>query len=248
MTVGLQLQDGGAFAGAGPGDGTGSGLVDSQNVIAVHHFAGDAVNGGTAGSHVFLAAGQLDGGVGGVEVVFTNIHNRQLPQAGCVHGFMVGAFVGGAVTEEADNHVVLLLHLKCQTNTGSDGQVAAHDSVGYHSAHSDVTGVHGAALAAAAAVGLAEHFTHHALQAHTLCQVMTRGAVGGSHPVVLAEVIQHTYGAGLFTGTLVNGAGHNAFQEQVVDALFVHTDLIHFPVHAKSSLFCRKIAHVLFPP
>ena len=52
MAVGLQLQNGGAFTGTGAGDGTGGGLVDSQNIVAVHHFAGDTVNRGAAGGHI----------------------------------------------------------------------------------------------------------------------------------------------------------------------------------------------------
>ena len=41
VTVGLQLQNGRAFAGAGAGDGAGGSLVDGQHVVAVHHLAGE---------------------------------------------------------------------------------------------------------------------------------------------------------------------------------------------------------------
>ena len=70
--------------------------------------------------------------------------------------------------------------------------------------------MHGAALAAAAAVGLAEHLAHHCLDGDALCQIVSGRAVGGSHPVVLAQVIQHAHCAGLLAGALVDGAGHDA--------------------------------------
>ena len=138
---------------------------------------------------------------------------------------MVGALVGRAVTEEADHHVVLAAHFEGQGRAGGDGQVAAHDSIGGHSAHGDVAGVHSAADAVAAAVRRAEHLAHHGLDGDALGDVVTGGTVGGGHPVLLAQIVQHTYRAGLLTSGLVDRAGHDALQEQVIDALLVLADL-----------------------
>ena len=135
---------------------------------------------------------------------------RDSPQAGHIHRFMVGALIAGPVAKEADHHIVLLLHLKGQSDTRRDGQVSANDGVGHHSAHRDVAGVHSAALAAAAALGLAEHLTHHGLDADTLGDIMAGGPMGGGHPVLMAQIVEHTDGAGLLASALVDGAGHDA--------------------------------------
>ena len=158
---------------------------------------------------------------------------------------MVGALVRRAVSEEADDHVRLLLHLEGQRSARRDGQVAADDGVGGHGADGDIAGVHGAALTLAAALGLAEHLAHNALDGHALGDVVTGGTVRRRHPVILAQIIQHTHGAGFLAGGLVNAAGHDPFQEQVVDALLVLADGVHLLVHAESLFFGGESAHFL---
>ena len=140
MAIGLELKDRGALTGAGAGNGARCGLIDGHNVVAVDDLAGDAVHLGAAGGHVLLAAGQLDGGVGGEEVVFADIDDRELPQTHGVHRLVVGALVRRAVAEEADDHVRLLLHLEGQRSARRDGQVAADDGVGGHGADGDIAG------------------------------------------------------------------------------------------------------------
>ena len=105
--------------------------------------------------------------------------------------------------------------------------------------------MHGAALALAAALGRAEHLAHHGLNGHALGNVMAGRAVGGCHPVILAQIIQHTHSTGLLAGGLVNTAGHNPFQEQIIDTLLVLADGVHLLVHTESFFFRGEIAHFL---
>ena len=104
--------------------------------------------------------------------------------------------------------------------------------------------MHGATLAAAAALGLAEHLAHHGFHGDALGDVVSRGTVGGGHPVVLAQVIQHAHRAGLLAGALVNGAGHDSLQEQVVNALLVFADPVHHFVHAQGLFRRQKLTHI----
>lgn len=56
-------------------------------------------------------------------------------------------------------------------------------------------------------LGLAEHLTHHGLDADTLGDIMAGGPMGGGHPVLMAQIVEHTDGAGLLASALVDGAG-----------------------------------------
>ena len=74
---------------------------------------------------------------------------------------MEGAFVGSAITHEADGHFFLLGHLEGQGySRGHRHATADNGNSGYHTLI-DIAHVHRAAFALAAAGGFAEKLAHH---------------------------------------------------------------------------------------
>ena len=120
-------------------------------------------------------------------VVFDDVDDGQLPEAGHVEGFVEGALVHGAVAEEADADLVALAVLDGEGDAGGDGDVAADDGVAAQEARLGVEEVHRAALALGAAGGLAQHLGHAGAGIHAAGQGVAVVAIGGDDVVVVPE-------------------------------------------------------------
>jgi hypothetical protein len=97
------------------------------------------------------------------------------------------ALVGGAVAEEGDRDGVAAQVLVGPRRADGDRDAAADDAVRAEDPEAEVHGVHGAALAAAEAVDLAEELGHHRVDVGALGQQVAVAAVGGGDAVVLAQ-------------------------------------------------------------
>ncbi len=99
---------------------------------------------------------------------------------------MISPLVTGAVSKKADDHIVFLPHLKRQSGAGGNGKISADNCVGCHGSYGDIPGMHCAALAAAAALGLTKHFAHHRPDRNPLGKIMPRRTMGRSHPIIFS--------------------------------------------------------------
>ena len=114
-----------------------------------------------------------------VEIVFADEQQRQLPDAGQVHGFVERAFPDRALAEETGGDRARAQTLVGQRDAGRQRQAASDDRVAAEETPRAIEDVHRAAAAAAAAFELAHHLGHQRTHGHTPCQRLPVVAVGG---------------------------------------------------------------------
>ncbi len=125
-----------------------------DEVHPVHVVAGDAVR-GAALVEVLHRGRAVERRAHAVAVVLDDVDHGQVPERAHVQRLVEGAFVHGAVAEEAEDDLVGLAQADAVAHAGGDGQVAAHDAVPAEVAPRHVVEVHAAALGAADAADLA---------------------------------------------------------------------------------------------
>ena len=214
---------------AGAGDHRARGLVDGEEVGAVHGDARHAEPGGAVhvavDGHGVVARGGL-----GVGVVLHHEDGRQVPHGGQVEALQEVAGVGGAVADEADRHAAVLLELGRQRRAAHQRRARAENAVGAHHAQVQVGDVHGAALATAGAGGAAVELGEHAFDVDPLGDAVAVPAVGARDVVVLPEV-HHDAGRGGFLARVeMNEPRKVAGGELHVDPLLEFPDRLHGPV------------------
>ena len=76
-------------------------------------------------------------------------------------GAVEGAFIGGAIPEERHRYAVALRQLGSEGSASGDRHAGSHNAVGSEHADTEISDVHGAALAVAVAVTAAKQLGHH---------------------------------------------------------------------------------------
>ena len=137
--------------------------VHGERVHAVDPPGGDA-EAERAGRQPRLPGGLLDGGRDGVAVVLDEEAERQAPRGRQVEALQHGADVGRAVAEVGDREVVGAGVLLRPRVARRHGHPAADDGVGAERPGLEPLQVHGAAAAAAVALGEPEDLGERALQ------------------------------------------------------------------------------------
>jgi len=169
-----------------------------EHVVAVHlHRRQAQALGARRGA---LARRHRAAGRGGAPaVVLADEQHRQAVHLGPIERFEERAAVDRAVAEEAHRDRVALLQLLCVRRADRDGQARRHHAVRAEHADREICDVHGPALAAVEAGGLAEQLAHHAAHVCALGQRVAVAAVRGGQVVVGAEMDADTGRHGLLT-------------------------------------------------
>ena len=160
----------------------------------------------------------------------------QRPLAGC------------AVAEEYDAHLVGPAHLGAQTDARGHRNVRADDAVCAEHALVDVRYVHGAALAAVGARGLAQQLGQHLVDVDALGDAVVMAAVSPEDEVIVAQVGADARGHRL----LSDGRMHPSQLARVglaAGLLFESADGDHRPVHPQQRIAIqRRVRRHRCPP
>src|SRR5262249_49078579 len=113
--VGLAFNQSWASTRAGSLHGGVSGLIDGEDIIAVHDHARDAVA-GSACRHVAQRMGCGGRSLCGPHIVLAYVDHGQLPGRGDVETFMERTRIRGSVATERDSHSPLSVHLRGKTH------------------------------------------------------------------------------------------------------------------------------------
>ena len=182
---------------------------DREDVVAVDGDAGHAVGRGLGGD-LGIEGDAAERRGRGVEVVLADEDRRRALHGGEVQRLVEGAVVGGAVAEEGDADIVAAAAPGGEADADGVADAGADDAVGAEQADAAVIEVHGAAAAAADAVGLAEELGHDPAGIGALGQRVAVAAVGGGDPVGRAEVGADADAGGLLADIEVEKAGRLA--------------------------------------
>ena len=154
--VRAQLQEVRSAAGAHCLDGAARGVLDGEDVHAVHGPRRDLVAGGLE-RHVRLGFRAAQRGAHRVQVVFAAEQHGQLPERGEIEALVEFAFRDGAFAEEAYGGAGAAAHLVRERHADGERQPAGDDRVASVEARGGVEEMHGAAAAPAAALDVAVH-------------------------------------------------------------------------------------------
>ena len=158
--IGLGFDQRRAIAGPGAFNRFSHCAAHSQDVHAIHHFTGDTVGAGAGGDIRQLA--RLDpGDRHGIQVVFADKNDREVPQAGHVQRFVEVARIRGAFAEETQDHPLGPHNLLGERRADCHRNIAADDAGSAQVAVLHIGDVHRAAFAFAVASRFAQYFGHH---------------------------------------------------------------------------------------
>jgi hypothetical protein len=208
--------------------------VDGGDVLPVDGLGRDAEGDGAGGD---VAGGRLRVvRVLVVEVVLADVDHWQPPERGHVHDLVEQPLPERALAEEADGDRVGAAGAGGEGGAGGDPGRPADDGVRTQVAVLVVGDVHGPALAAAVALGLAEQLAEHPLGRGALGQAVSVAAVRARDVVVAAERLAHADGDGLLADVEMRQAGHLRAAVELVHALLEQADAAHPLVHAKGEV------------
>ena len=140
----------------------------------------------------------------------------------------------------------MLLHLEGKRHAGGHRHCSRHNGDGGGHAFFQVTDVHGAALAVAAARGFSEQLVKDGFRAQPPRQGVAMRAVRAGDDVARFQRAANAHGNAFLPLVLMNGAGHDAFQKEVLDALLKLPDQHHFAIKRKEKMFL--VCHTYSPP
>ena len=156
----LHLEERRACALARPGERSGDGVLDGEQVVSVHDLARHPVAGRAVGEILDRA---LRPPVGGERelVVLADEDDRQRPGRSEVHPLVRGALPGRAVAEEGDRNLARPAQLRGQGRAARVRDPRADDPVATENVEREIGDVHRAAQPLAVARPLPEHLGHH---------------------------------------------------------------------------------------
>ena len=169
-------------------------------------------------------------------VVFAHEDHGQLPKSSKIHGFVEGALVAAAITEEGYTDTLRGEHGAVQRMAGAQGLGGAYDAVGAEQTHLRSGLVHLAGSAAAVAVAPAHKLCHHGVDIGALGDQVTVAAVGGGDVVLLIQQLAEACGNGLLAHIHVHIADDDALLEIGYGIFFKHADQAHHAVHSHQIL------------
>src|SRR5262249_24701247 len=209
VAPGPGLYQGWSFPPPGPSDGLAGGLVDGDHVVAINCDARDVVGGGAVCDARRRAVVADRRGFSEL-VVLTDDEHGQLPDCGQVHRLVCRALLGRTVTEAAIGNRAGAEALARQARPGRQRRPAAHDAVGAEHAAGDVSDVHGAILALAAAAAAPEQLSHHLARRDPFSDAMAVAPVRRGDVVTVVQVGAHSHGDRLLPRLAMDEAGDPA--------------------------------------
>src|SRR5579863_9943763 len=145
----------------GASDQSLSRVIDGANILSIDRPGLEAESGGPGDNISSGGFGEVSVFV--VLVVFTNVDDGKLPEGGHIHQFVENALAEGAITEEADGHLIAAAHLDRHSGSSCDTGASSDDGIGAQIAGVLVGDVHGAAFSPAIAGFFAEQLGKHAV-------------------------------------------------------------------------------------
>ena len=243
-TIGLGLDQRRPLAGAGALGGFLHRQPDREDVIAVDGNAGHAVAAGLAG-HLGIERDGLERRGGGVEIVFAHEDRRRVVHRGEVEALVKGAVIDRAVAEKGDADIVAALLPGAHADADGMTDAGPDNAIGAEQADRLVIKMHGAAAAAADAVGLAEQFGHDALRISALGQRVAMPAMCRGDPVRAAEMGADADAGGFLADIEVQEArGFTLAAGDLGDA-FELAEQYHLLEQVDQDLAVREVAHAL---
>ena len=160
---------------------------------------------------------------------------------------MEGALVVGAVAEEADHHLAVLLHLGGESSTHGDRNTAGDDAVRAEVTGTHVGNMHGAATALAVARGLAEKLGEHAVDLRALGNAVAVATMGGGDLVIGLQGHADAHGARFLTDREMHRAVDQAAGIGVFRTFLEAADEMHLVQHVAQLLRAvgaKRVGHV----
>ena len=113
-----------------------------------------------------------------VMIVLAYEEQREPPQAGHVERFMKRTLIHGAIAKEADHRFGAFAHRHSISDADCDRVALANDGISTHEAPLGIEHVHGAAHAAAHAIGASEELRHDVARRRSTNESMRVFAIG----------------------------------------------------------------------
>src|ERR1035438_7521359 len=127
VTVGIALQERRSASSAGAANKAGCNFVDSAYILTVNARGLNTESGGTAKNGTSRRFGIVRVFV--VQIILTNVDDRQLPQLRQVHHFVERSLAERAFSEEADRDAIRAEILSGKSRARSDANTAADNCV-----------------------------------------------------------------------------------------------------------------------
>ena len=185
--VGLGLDQRRALAGAGALGRLLHGQPDGENVVAVDRDARHAIGGGLGGN-LRIERDGFERCRRGVKVVLADEDRRRALHGGEIERLVETAVVGGTVTEEGNADIVAPLLASADADADGVANAGRDDAVGAEQTDGAIVEMHGAAAAAANAVGLAEQLRHHTAGIGALGKRVAVAAMRRRDPIGAAQM------------------------------------------------------------
>jgi len=172
------------------------GLSHSEHVLSVNSDSGDL---SAAGVEVSAMGSTVLGSSHAVHVVFADVDHREFPETSHVGSLVELALVGSAVTVHGNTEVFLSLVLLTKGQTGSNGQLSAHNSVSTIEVVLGVIEMHGASLSKRRTSFPCHHFSENSVGSVTTGVGSAMVAVGSDQAVVTGHCHLHALRNGLLS-------------------------------------------------
>ena len=223
------------------------GVLDSEQVVAVHDLARHAVAGGAVGEILDRALRAPVRGQGEL-VVLADEDDGQRPRGSEVHRLVRRALPRRAVAEEGNRRLSGAAQARGQRRSARVRQAGAHDPVAAEDVERQVGNVHRAAEPLAVAGSLAEHLGHHPAEIGSGCDQVAVRAVVADEVVRLAHDAGGADGDRLLANAAVGRAEDHALLEQLGGTVLETADQRHQAVLLEQwrpvgGPHARKFAH-----
>ena len=187
VAIRLTFDQGGATILTSALDGSLCGLMNSDYILAINFHAQCAI-GRCATRHTRVLGRTLKGHFRRVQVVLTDIHDRQVPHRTEVDCLVKRTTVDRTFPKKTDDHLALLAQLGAERGPGGQWNWGTHDSV---RAHKPVLGrihVHAPAASSRTAGRLAPEFSQYNVCRYAFRQGVTMAAMSTEDQVGRFEI------------------------------------------------------------
>ncbi len=223
-------------------EGFGGAGADFINVVSKAAIPFHVVTFGAFGKAFTEGGGAFEAGAHGVAVVFDDIDHGQIPEGGEVKRFMEGTLVDSTVSHVAEGGTLDAFVFESESETRTQGCLAADDAVASPEVFIGGEVVHGASFAFGAAGGFAEELGHAFVHGHADHEGMSVVAVSGDKVVVfLVAGGDGADGYGFLADVEVQESADVALLVGTQGTLLEATDANHVAVEGDFVLFRESL-------
>ena len=161
---------------------------------------------------------------------------------------MKGPFIGRAVSEEAQHHLVGSPVLAAVGSARGNGNSSADNAVGPQDAEAHVHDVHGTSLSVAVAVPTAQNLRHHLPQIRSPGDQMPVSAVRAADIIIRAEHSAGPCGNCFFPDIKMRQSGHLSAFVKLKNLFFKAPYTEHIGIHGTEKGFVLICLHCCIDP